>query len=290
VEKWDLGFLLKVSGDAIAFAAGHGLPVAFVTEDTTRSDPEALRPLFLNAIDKGARRLCICDTVGHACPAGVSNLVRFAREVVAESGVHVELDWHGHRDRGLSLANALTAIGEGVRRIHGTALGVGERVGNVPMDLLLVNLKLFGVIDRDLTPLREYVEVAARALGAPLPYNYPMFGGDAFRTATGVHAAAIIKARTQNDEWLADRVYSSVPASWLDRTQDIEVGPMSGASNVRYWLKQHGFADHEIAVGAVLKAAKGTDHVLSENEITHTLARELLSEAPHTLRPGGGAA
>ena len=151
-------------------------------------------------------------------------------------------------------------------------------MGNTPMDLLLVNLKLFGVIENDLSALNEYVELAEKALGAPRPYNYPMFGDDAFRTATGVHAAAIVKARTRGDEWLADRVYSGVPAGWLGRRQNIEVGPMSGASNVKYWLKQHGFTSTPKTVDAVLRAAKDTDHVLSELEITHTLAKELLRE------------
>ena len=278
VEDWDVKRLLEISGEAIKFATSEGLPVAFVTEDTTRSNPETLRALFLNAIENGARRLCLCDTVGHACPAGVSNLIRFTQSVIHESGVDIALDWHGHRDRSLALTNSLTAIAEGVDRVHGTALGVGERVGNTPMDLLLVNLKLFGVIENDLSALNEYVELAEKALGAPRPYNSPMFGDDAFRTATGVHAAAIVKARTRGDEWLADRVYSGVPAGWLGRRQNIEVGPMSGASNVKYWLKQHGFTSTPKTVDAVLRAAKDTDHVLSELEITHTLAKELLRE------------
>jgi 2-isopropylmalate synthase len=278
VEDWDVEKLLQISGDAISFAAAEGLPVSFVTEDTTRSSPDTLRVLFLNAIERGARRLCLCDTVGHASPSGVASLVDFVQGVIAESGADIALDWHGHRDRGLSLPNALTAVSKGVRRIHGTALGVGERVGNVAMDLLMVNLKLFGAIDNDLSALNEYVELAQSALGAPKPYNYPMFGGDAFRTATGVHAAAIIKAHARGDEWLADHVYSGVPAGWLGRKQDIEVGPMSGASNVKYWLKQHGFASTPGTVEAVLKAAKETDHVLTELEITHTLAKELLKE------------
>jgi 2-isopropylmalate synthase len=273
VEDWSLERLLEISGTAIRFAAKEGLPVSFVTEDTTRSAPETLRPLYLNAIECGASRIILCDTVGHVCPAGVSNLVRFVKTVVAESGVPIGLDWHGHSDRGLSLTNALTAVAEGVNRIHGTALGVGERVGNTPMDILLVNLKLFGATDVDLTPLGEYVSWAQRVLGAPLPYNYPMFGGDAFRTATGVHAAAVIKAQEKGDEWLADRIYSGVPAGWLGRRQDIEVGPMSGASNVKFWLKQHSYDTRPEHVERILEAAKMADHVLTTQEIDRLLAR-----------------
>jgi 2-isopropylmalate synthase len=271
VEAWDLEKVMKLSGDAIRFAAGEGLQVAFVTEDTTRSSPETLRPLYLNAIEKGARRITMCDTVGHACPAGVSNLVKFVRGVIAETGVDVKLDWHGHSDRGLSLTNAFMAVHEGVDRVHGTALGVGERVGNTPMDQLLVNLRLFGVNNIDLSPLVEYVELAHAKLGAPLPYNYPMFGEDAFRTATGVHAAAVLKALEMGDDWLADRVYSGIPAGWLGRRQNIQVGPMSGASNVRHWFLEHGREATETSVEQVLAAAKRSDHVLTDDEINGIL-------------------
>jgi len=279
VENWDLKKLIAVSRSAIEYARGEGLEVCFVTEDTTRSDPETLRPLFLEALDAGASRLCLCDTTGSACPSAVTNLIRFTHEVVAEFGGEVGLDWHGHRDRGLSLINALTAMAEGVPRIHGTALGIGERCGNTPMDHLLVNLKLLGVRNGDLTRLLEYVNLAHESIQAPLPLNYPMLGRDAFSTATGVHAAAVIKALASGDEWLVDRVYSGVPASWMGRAQRIEVGPMSGASNVRYWLKQEGFRVEQYVVDAVLKAAKQSDRLLTWDEIV-SIVEQLPSMEP----------
>jgi isopropylmalate/homocitrate/citramalate synthase len=241
-EGWTLDRMLRSTEDAVRFAVSEGLPVMYVTEDTTRADPDTLKALYGAAIRAGARRICLADTVGHATPDGVRNLVRFIRgEVVEPSGEEVMLDWHGHRDRGLAIPNALAAIEEGVHRVHGTALGVGERCGNTEMDLLLVNLKLLGAHGGELTRLREYVEVAAEGCGVPVAYNWPVFGEDAFRTGTGVHAAAIIKAEAKGDAWLADRIYSGVPAGMVGLSQRIEISPMSGLSNVRYWLEHNGY-------------------------------------------------
>lgn len=268
-EGWTLERMLRATEDAVSFAVGEGLPVMYVTEDTTRAAPETLRQLYTAAIRCGARRICLADTVGHATPDGVRQLVRFIRrEVVEPSGEEILIDWHGHRDRGLAIANALAAIEEGVHRVHGTALGIGERCGNTEMDLLLVNLKLLGMHDHDLSRLGEYVEKAAAACGLPVAYNWPVFGEDAFRTATGVHAAAIIKAEAKGDAWLADRIYSGVPAGLFGRRQTIEISPMSGISNVRYWLRAHGYdADNDALCEHVFAAAKRGDRTLGEAEV-----------------------
>jgi 2-isopropylmalate synthase len=268
-EDWTLQRMLRSTAEAVRFAVGEGLPVMYVTEDTTRASPAVLKALYGAAIDAGARRICLADTVGHATPHGVRQLVRFVkREIVEPSGDTVRVDWHGHRDRGLAVPNCLAAIEEGVDRVHGTALGVGERCGNAEMDLLLVNLKLLGLHDWDLSRLREYVELTARVFHVEVPYNWPVFGPDAFRTGTGVHAAAIIKAEAKGDAWLADRVYSGVPAGLFGMRQVIEISPMSGLSNVRYWLRQHGFdvADTRLCE-YVLAAAKRADHTFSEPEV-----------------------
>ena len=268
-EDWTLERMLRTSEEAVTFAVREGLPVMFVTEDTTRARPETLKALYENAIRWGARRICLSDTVGHATPWGVRALVRFVKEeIVAPSGEAVKVDWHGHRDRGFGLANAFAAIEAGVDRVHGTALGIGERVGNVEMDLLLVNMSLLGLHDGDLTPLGEYCQRVSDATGVAIEPGYPVFGRDAFRTGTGVHAAAIIKAEAKGDAWLADRVYSSVPASLVGRQQDIEVGPMAGLSNVKYWLRSRGFdASDEELCNRIFDYAKTQNHTLTEEEI-----------------------
>lgn len=273
-EGWEPEMLLRATEEAVTFAVSHGLEVMYVTEDTTRSRPDTLRRLYTAAIECGARRVCVADTVGHATPHGVRALVAFLRGVVEETGEPVRVDWHGHRDRGLGMANALAAIEAGADRVHGTALGIGERVGNTEMDLLLVNLRLLGAHDRELSGLPEYCELAARMCGVPIPHNYPVVGTDAFRTGTGVHAAAIIKAMRKGDAWLVDRVYSGVPAGEVGRRQRIEVSPVSGLSNVRWWLAEHGHdpEDGELC-DAVFTLAKRSDHTLSAEEIEAEIRR-----------------
>jgi 2-isopropylmalate synthase len=267
-EDWDLDFMVRCSADAIDAAVKGGLKVCYVTEDTTRSRPDVLRTLFRVAIDHGATRLCLADTVGHATPDGVQNLVLFTKNLVKEAGVSVGIDWHGHNDRGLALENALWALEFGADRVHGTALGIGERVGNAAMELILLNLKLLGLLEeQDLTKLIAYCQAAAKALGWHVPINYPLVGRDAFRTATGVHAAAIIKAEAKGDAWLADRIYSGVPAGTFGRKQEICIGYMSGASNVTYWLKQRGIEPAKKVIDAVLAAAKKSHHILSDDEV-----------------------
>jgi 2-isopropylmalate synthase len=268
-EEWDLGLIKRYSADAIDLGVRAGLPVTFVTEDTTRSRPEVLAQLFELAIDHGAERLCLCDTVGHATPDGVRNLIQFARSVVASKGTEVGIDWHGHNDRGLALVNALYALECGAERVHGTAMGIGERVGNVPLELLLLNLKLLGVLsaDHDLTHLRNYCETVARALGWEVPINYPLIGRDAFRTATGVHAAAISKAQAKGRAWLANRVYSGVPADMIGRTQEICIGYMSGSSTVAHWLRSRGIDPTDQLVRAILDKAKQSHRILKDDEV-----------------------
>ena len=267
-EGWSDEMMLRTTTEAVAFAVGEGLDVMYVTEDTTRSRPETLEMLYTAAIEAGARRICLADTVGHATPFGVRQLVKFARDLVTKSGDDVKIDWHGHRDRGLGMPNALAAIEEGVDRVHGTALGIGERVGNTEMDLLLVNLHLLGMHDHDLTSLPDYCRLAADMCGLDIPHAYPVVGRDAFRTGTGVHASAIIKAIEMGDDWLVDRVYSGVPASLVGCEQTIEVSPVSGMSNVRFWLNAHGYDgfDDDLA-RSVFALAKQSDHTLTAEEI-----------------------
>lgn len=266
-ENWELDTMLKLSREAIEFCTKHGLTSMFVTEDTTRANPETVRRLYTTAIEAGAKRICICDTCGHATPSGVKRLVGFVKGLVDELKVDVGIDWHGHRDRGLGLVNTLAAIEAGATRVHGTALGVGERSGNAEMDLILVNLKLMGLIDNDLSKLGEYVRLASDSIGVPLPGNYPVFGKDAFETATGVHAAAVIKAFKKGDHWLANRVYSGVPADLFGLKQVIAVGPMSGKSNVTWFLEKRGITPTDERVQKVLDLAKQTPRILTEQEI-----------------------
>ncbi|MEM7164448.1 MAG: LeuA family protein [Planctomycetota bacterium] len=267
-EGWTLEQMLEHTVNASKLCAREGLEQMYVTEDTTRAHPDTLRALYTAAIEHGAARACVCDTVGHVTPLGVKNLIRFIQEIVRDTGrTDVKIDWHGHRDRDLDIANSIAAAEAGVHRIHGTALGIGERCGNTSMDLLLVNLKLLGAIDNDLHKLPDYVQTVSEACGVPIPKHYPVFGADAFETATGVHAAAVIKAFKKDDTWLANRVYSGVPADEFGLEQKISIGPMSGRSNVIYWLEHRNLEATDELVASIFDTAKRSNRLLTDDEI-----------------------
>src|SRR5258705_37917 len=266
-EDWTLDKLLKLTEEAVSFAVGEGVPVMYVTEDTTRAHPETIRALYTTAIRCGAKAVCVCDTVGHSTPDGARSVVRFVKNIIEEQGGNIRLDWHGHQDRGLGVINSIAAIQGGADQVHGSALGIGERVGNTPMDQLLVNLKLMGWIQNDLSRLGEYCEAASKICRWTIPYNYPVFGRDAFRTATGVHAAAVIKRYKKGDQHLADIIYSGVPAGAFGLEQVIEVGPMSGKSNVIYWLEKRGIEANDDRVSRIYDRAKQASAVLADDEI-----------------------
>jgi 2-isopropylmalate synthase len=268
VENWTLDDLLRRTEEAVTHAIRRGVPVMYVTEDTTRAFPETIKKLYLTAIRCGARHIVLTDTVGHATPAGAAALVRYVvEEIVKPSGQDILISWHGHNDRGLSVINSLAAVQAGADVIHGCALGIGERVGNTPMDQVLVNLKLLGAIEHDLLKLKEYCETASRACQVPIPPGYPVFGSDAFRTATGVHAAAVIKAFKKGETELANTVYSGVPSHLFGLEQIIDIGPMSGKSNVIFWLEKRGIQPTEERVSAIYTKAKQSDRLLTTEEV-----------------------
>ena len=273
VEDWTVDHLQRTTEESVRFAVNAGLPAMYVTEDTIRTDPATVVALYSTAVRAGARAIVLCDTVGHATPRGAYNLVKFAiEEIVKPSGEKIRVDWHGHNDRGLAVANSLAAIAAGAAQVHACALALGERVGNTPMEQMLVNLRLLGLIDRDLSRLKEYSETVARATETVIPPNYPIVGRDAFRTATGVHAAAIAKAHKKDDPHLADAIYSGVPAHLFGLEQVIEVGPLSGRWNVVYWLAQRSIPASDEVVDRILVAAKQSTRILTEDEILALVA------------------
>jgi 2-isopropylmalate synthase len=278
-EGWTIEYLQKCTHDAITFGVRQGLEVMYVTEDTTRADPDSLRTLFTTAIRAGAKRLCVADTVGHATPNGARAVVRFVKSVIDQLGADVGIDWHGHRDRGFGVASSLAALEAGATRLHGAALGIGERCGNTPIDLLYVNLVMMGYRDDDLSGLPAYCEAVARHLDVRIAPNYPVIGADAFRTATGVHAAAVVKAFRKGDRALMDAVYAAVPASLVGRQQEIEVGPMSGRSNVIFWLESRGLPATDEIVDRIFAAAKSSNRTL-----THDQVEKIVEQAHKAVR------
>jgi 2-isopropylmalate synthase len=271
VEGWDVDFLLRTSEKAIRYALSLGLEVMFVTEDTTRSKPETLKRLYQQAIELGAKSIVLCDTCGYSSPEGTAALIRYiAKQVIAPLNKNVRIDWHGHSDRGLGLANALAALQAGADCIHGCILGVGERAGNTQLDQLIVNLSMEGIspwADQDLSILRTYCEAYSAATGVPVPRNYPVFGADAFSTASGIHASAVAKAKRAGNEELADTVYSGVRSRDFGGEQTIAIGPQSGRSNIAYWLSQSGLPVNDEIVDHLLLQAKRAERCLTEDQL-----------------------
>ena len=279
-EGWTMDKLISTMEKAVSYAVQNDVPVMFVTEDTTRSNPDDVKKIYQRAMELGVRRLCVCDTCGHVTPNGVKKLLNFIdEEVIKDGGYHrrdVEVNWHGHQDRGLGVANNIAAVEAGADVLHGTALGVGERAGNAPLDQTLVNLKLMGIIDNDLTHLDEYTRLANKYIEVPLPRNYPVFGEDAFETGTGVHASAVIKAMRKGDNWLADRVYSGVPAGDFGLKQVIRIGHMAGRSNIIWWLEQNGYEVTDDLVAHLFEIAKSQRRNMEDSEV-ETAVKQFLS-------------
>ena len=276
-EGWTMERIMSTAESAVTFAVSNDIPVMFVTEDTTRSNPEDIKKVYTRAMELGADRICVCDTCGHVTPNGVKKLLRFIQdEVIPDSGFKrrdIEVNWHGHQDRGLGVANNLAAYEAGADVIHGTALGVGESSGNAPIAQPLVNLSLMGVVNNDLTSLSQYMKKAHEYVGVALPRNYPVFGEDAFETGTGVHASAVVKAMAKGDHWLADRVYSGVPAGDYGLQQVIRIGHMSGRSNITWWLSQNNYPVDDEIVEYLFEVAKSQIRLMTDSEVHSEISK-----------------
>lgn len=268
IEGWDIGHILGLVRKSVSFAVKNNINVCFITEDTTRSKPDDLRAIYSEAVEHGAARVCLCDTVGHATPDGTKNLIKYMKSIINNNNKKILIDWHGHNDRGLALANSLAAIDAGADRIHATGLGIGERTGNTSMEKLIINIKMNGLHHFNTAKLKEYCLAVSDALKHKIPPNYPIVGRDAYRTATGVHADAIIKAMQKKDHWLVDRVYSSVPARDVGAEQIIDIGPLSGKSNVTYWLEKNDVEISKELINAILSEAKISRRNLTNLEIS----------------------
>lgn len=268
VEGWDRDFLLRKLELIVRLAVREGLSVTFVAEDASRTSPGDLEAAVLCAVRAGVSRICLADTTGVLSPRGAEKLVAFTRTTLRDYGFQaVQLDWHGHNDRGLGLACALAAAGAGATRLHGTLLGVGERAGNPPLEQLLLNLHLLGFLQVPEGKLVPNLLRAADLLGLTVPPKAPVLGELAFATATGVHASAIFKAKELGCPDFQELVYNPFPPSWLGTSQRVLIGPYSGSANVRYWLLEHGLPVDPAVVKAILAAAKKKPMVLPDQEI-----------------------
>ena len=280
VEDWSVSSIVRDIRVAADLCRRDGVDFVLVLEDSSRCTPGILARVYGVAVDLGITRITLCDTVGAAVPAGADAVVRWSTKYFERRQHEMALEWHGHNDRGLALANSLAALAAGCARVHGTVLGIGERAGNASIDQLIVNSRLEHGNGHDLTALREYCEFASRVLAVGIPPNYPAMGRDVFKTSAGVHASAILKAHRKGDVAVKDSVYSGVPAGLLGREQEVLIDASSGASNVRYWLAVNGVAGSDGVNGAaadgglvedVLRHAKRAGRPLTDDEIRRVI-------------------
>lgn len=246
-----------------------------VIQDISRRSPSEISGLLSELRDVPVMSVCLSDDGGRATPAGTARLVSFVSQALERLELPLEIEWSGRNDRGLALANAMSAWRAGAQALHCAFFALGEGCGLVATEQLLVNLSLAGSVRRELRSLSQVSQELAQTLNLEIYPNLPIIGADAFRTGTGVHAAAILKAHKKGHEWLADLIYSGVPAAQFGFRQIIEVGPMAGASNVQYWLEQQGVDIEPELVQAILGRAKSSLKVLHDQEIWEVVrARE----------------
>ncbi len=236
IENWDSDRMIQMIQTSGHFLREQGTRFGISIEDATRTPPDELRQIIETALSVGAEILTLCDTVGEATPTGTTRLVNFVRTLVANSEQNAEIWWHGHNDRGLSLANAIAAAEASADGISGTFLGLGERTGNTPLEQFILYLHSHGSQQFKLSQLVPYCKRLAKLTSTNIPIHAPLIGKQAFATCTGTHAAAIIKARALGSQF-EDLVFSSVPANLLGQRQTLLVGPTSGRANAQFALQ-----------------------------------------------------
>ena len=267
VEGWTLDAMLGKIRKAARFASENDLNFRISLEDSTRTAPDELAKSARAAIDAGAKAIILCDTVGDCLPSGASRTTAFVMELIERAGADVDVGWHGHNDKGLSLANALASIEAGASIVSGTFTGMGERTGNIPLEQMILILSEAGNEMYDLRYLTRACELFCLSSRIEMAPGLPIVGRDAFSTSTGTHAAAIRKARAMGRDF-EDLVYSAVSAGALGRAQTLLIGPNSGRGAICAVLEEMSIPATDRTVGLVLHHCKENDRCLeSADEI-----------------------
>jgi 2-isopropylmalate synthase len=237
VEGWDFKEKGLQVEKMIKYAHSKSLEVIFATEDTTQSQHETIERLYKTALDQGVKRLLIADTVGAAEPNDVRVIINYFKNEIMNGFSGIELDWHGHNDLGLAVANSLQAIQSGVKRVHGTVRGIGERAGNAALEQLIYNMYKHGNNRYNLQELRTYDRLVSDSTSeGDLSPRQPIVGDKIFTTRSGIHTSAILAALELGGPELADLIYSSVSAGALGREQEFELNEYSGSAGVKHEL------------------------------------------------------
>jgi isopropylmalate/homocitrate/citramalate synthase len=277
VENWTFNQALQKLEKACALALRENLPFRVSLEDSSRVRPDALSQGLQAATDCGAVMVVICDTVGDCLPEGARRLTEFALNELTRIHSPLEIGWHGHNDKGLSLANAWAAAESGASMISGTFLGFGERTGNTPLEQLIWLLREAGNRHYDLEPMVRLCAYFAESAGTNISPQAPLVGADAFSTSTGTHVAAILKSRSLGEAF-EDLVYSSVPARALGRHQALMLGPGSGRSAVECALQACGVALHPELVDRLWSYCRNSQFCLAGLDAIRDVVRTLYEQ------------
>lgn len=287
-EGWTPDFVLEKLGWLVStLVRDHHITVVGATEHTTQTPPDFLRRIVETQVDAGASYFCIADTIGTARPIGAHRITQFVRETLRRMGRDdVQIDWHGHRDKGNDEANAMAAAAAGADRIHVVARGIGERAGNTSMESVLLNLTSILEEAQEPSPwnlrlLSSVLDRYSRVTHVPVPTHGPL-SQRAFKTSLGIHAAAMDKAHEAAEEarqlgmtqeailldQLYRTVYCAIDPEDVGRQHEIAVSPSSGAHNVRLAAELAG----------VNLASLSNEKIADVLDLAKNLERELTTE------------
>ena len=264
IEGWTLDTIINKIKKSHHLSVNNNLKYRISLEDSARTAPDSIEILIKEIINLGIKTIVLCDTVGDCLPSGASNLTSFVMDIISKENVDVEIGWHGHNDKGLSLANALASVEAGATIISGTFTGIGERTGNIPLEQIIYILSQNGNQLYDLKYLKPLCDMLSATTKTKIPYSLPIIGKDAFSTSTGTHVAAIYKAKEFGQSF-EDLMYSGVAASDLERRQTLLIGPNSGRSAIIAALEEIQIVATENTVTSILDYCKKQNHCLENS-------------------------
>jgi D-citramalate synthase len=233
--------IFTMAMSAVSYAKDRGLIVELSGEDASRADPEFIRKVYAGGLERGADRLCFCDTVGLLTPERVS-------EVIPPLCL-APLSIHCHDDLGMGMANTLAALKAGATCAHTTVNGLGERAGNVPFEELVMALEILyqyrtGILTREIYSLSAMV---SRLTGVPLPTNKAIVGEMAFTHESGIHASGVLRESS---------TYEPVPPEMIGRQRRIVLGKHSGSAAVQAALAELHYTPDENQLKEILRRIK----------------------------------
>ncbi|MFX1279673.1 MAG: LeuA family protein [Promethearchaeota archaeon] len=216
---------------ALHYAKDNGFKINWVSEDGTRCDFNHLKDVFNAAIEAGAERIVLGDTVGVLTPISTSYLIqRINKEVISPLKKQIPIGIHTHNDFGLAVANTITGVIEGCQYPHTCINGYGERAGNAALEEVATILERLGIkTGIDLTRLPELSEVCEKYFCKPLSQYKPIVGDYAFSHESGLHIAAILAHPL---------TYEPINPHMVGRRRKFYLGKFSGTKSVAYALQQ----------------------------------------------------